>query len=530
MSFLFDSYSEQVANGKRDHYGFKRDHNFVTSQSDGDKEKDKRDASPSSDESNHDTKPSRSSPISRASTTQQPAQKQASAPPKWIPRAHVSNLACGNDGSEAARVKHKLKDVDLHVLERIKKAITLAGHAGTGEAEARNAMRIAQKLMQVHNVSQADIMAQESDEQRAKRAGSSVVEIRTRSSDTDEEGLVVFSGWYDTLADTMGIFFNVKSYWTKWSDRSRITFTFYGIAEGTVAAAQAFEWIHNLIIKWRDQKQYATRNMYCHGVVDELEKLAKRERKQEERAAARAEKERLAKASEEDAAQRAAEIARLGPISTSTEQKMAKVEDAYEMEETKLVLSAANIASADEEVNADFRDRYSHLDTGQSGFRSAGFNETDEIDEKMDLDAVLRDAEERIRIKSDPDMKRPKFEHDIDIKTNPNEQSLNAAVHVKSDPDVKPAHLQPKEEDVKVKPEPDEDAPSWENPHQLQLFRNHAVIIADTFLKEKKVDLSAGRARYMVSPSSEHAKAAYKRGRQDARSIEVKRRRIGAAE
>ncbi|KZW01489.1 hypothetical protein EXIGLDRAFT_745054 [Exidia glandulosa HHB12029] len=434
-----------------------------------------------------------------------PRKRARVSQPKWTVSARVRNLATEDeDGKHAEldRAKERLKEVDTNVLDRIKKALTLAAHEGTGEAEARNAMRMAHKLMQTHNVSQADVMAKESDEQKAKRAGASVVEITSRSA-KGERGTVTFSSWYAALAHAMTTFFNVKVYSTKFGDRSRLTWTFYGLAEGTVAAARAFEWIHNLILQWKNEKTHLkgvnAKNMYCNGVADELMTLARNERKQEAASAARAEKERLKKAREEEEAQRAAELARLQPLGGDAAEKKAKVED---VDEKKAKMEDDH--SADEDHISDDDDEFG----GYSGCAPYGdedddddygdFNDADEIDESMDLDAALRNAEDKAKVK------------------------------VKPDPDVKPP---PAPTPTKVKPEPkdDEDGAGWASTQQLQLFRDNASAIADAFLVEKKLKLGKGRMRARPVARDENAQKAYKKGREDGKSIEVRRKRIEGA-
>lgn len=74
-----------------------------------------------------------------------------------------------------------MDNVDSGVLSRIKKALQLAQHEGTGEPEAKAAMRHAHKLMQGLNITTADVMAQESSESKADRAGKSEVAVCWRN-------------------------------------------------------------------------------------------------------------------------------------------------------------------------------------------------------------------------------------------------------------------------------------------------------------------------------------------------------------
>lgn len=83
--------------------------------------------------------------------------------------------------------------VDSGVLSRIKKALQLAQHEGTGEAEAKAAMRQAHKLMQGLNITTADVMAQETPESKADRAGMSEVAVCWRVQSGHNAGRASFS-------------------------------------------------------------------------------------------------------------------------------------------------------------------------------------------------------------------------------------------------------------------------------------------------------------------------------------------------
>lgn len=244
--------------------------------------------------------------------------------------------------------------------------------------------------------------------------------------------------------------------------------------------------------------------MYCNGVADELNKLAHSERNQEALVAARAQKERLAAAARDEATHRAAELARLaGP----DEQKKAKVQDVEEDEDMPL---ADDDEDSESDADLHYRGGYDDYDDD-----AGDFLEDDAIDEAVDLDAALRSAEDKVKVKPDPDVK----------------------------PKLKPII----EEKVRVKPEPlDDDAPpAWESEQQLQLFRNNATAIADGFLKQNSIKLGKGRARARPVAKDENAQHAYNRGgcgtqslslwlicrigREDGKTIEVRRKRIEGA-
>ncbi|KAH7103389.1 hypothetical protein BKA62DRAFT_828571 [Auriculariales sp. MPI-PUGE-AT-0066] len=451
-------------------------------------------------------------------------QKTHSSPsqPKLQFIARVTTLAVTEDTeAEANLAKKNLAGVDLAVVDRIKKALALAAHSGTGEGEARQAMRMASKLMQAHNVSQADIMATENDEQRAKRAGSSIITIRAANG-----GRVVMETWTQQLAAAMTIFFNTKVYSTTWHDRSKITWTFYGLAEGTVAAVHAFETCHNLIPIWSTQKTEFkgrnAKNVYRVGVADGLVALARQEKKDEDRAAAEAEKERLKKAAEAEKMQREAEIARLKDLSAKEEEdrkrheameiassndrkvKMEEVEDsdllrprtpATEDVETRRTASPVwqPRGGVDDGDDSDSDD--------QSDTEVANFLGDDPIDDQMDLDAGLLKAEEKVKMEAERD--------------------------------TKPPPTQPIPELPIKKEEADEEQSQpagWESTQQLVRFRNDADNIADAYLTNQKIKLGKGRKSKVVEFKDPSAASAYKQGKADARKLDVKRKRIGNTE
>jgi len=55
-------------------------------------------------------------------------------------------------------------------------------------------------------------------------------------------------GFVNSLSYAMQTFFDCKSYSTR--IYTSVEWTFYGIAENTIAAAMAFEMAYNLIIEW----------------------------------------------------------------------------------------------------------------------------------------------------------------------------------------------------------------------------------------------------------------------------------------
>jgi hypothetical protein len=85
-----------------------------------------------------------------------------------------------------------------------KKCLQRGNHANTPEAEAKAALYLASRLMNRHNVSQADILAHESKEMQQQYAGRSIVTIsRTDGSDTKVNN----QSYVIDLSDAMGNFF-----------------------------------------------------------------------------------------------------------------------------------------------------------------------------------------------------------------------------------------------------------------------------------------------------------------------------------
>lgn len=129
-----------------------------------------------------------------------------------------------------------------HIIERIEKCLELANHPTASESEAKVAMFLADRMMNKYNVAMADLLGKEAQEQLAQNVNSSEVSIKSIKGDSHR---VVHQRFVSTRARSMTVLFNCKHY----SIRRvvEIVWTFYGIAEDTAAAAQAFEMIHNRI-------------------------------------------------------------------------------------------------------------------------------------------------------------------------------------------------------------------------------------------------------------------------------------------
>ena len=195
-------------------------------------------------------------------------------------KATVGSLAAG---ARSATHSHARSEV----VERIKKCLARAKHANANENEAKSAIKMASKIMQQHNITQAQIKEGEDDAQRLERGGLSTVNIGPRTQFRQ----IISETWVFDLTTAICTFFDCEAF----SSQSffSIEWTFYGVAEHTVSAAMAFEMTHNLIQSWaRPLHGVCARNSYCLGVAHGLKNIAKAE----QRAAERAAKENEAKA------------------------------------------------------------------------------------------------------------------------------------------------------------------------------------------------------------------------------------------
>ncbi|KAG5653139.1 hypothetical protein H0H81_002131 [Sphagnurus paluster] len=190
----------------------------------------------------------------------------------------------------------------------IRKAIKLATHPG--EAEAKVAMRMATKLMQSQTLTQADLIANETEEERCMRAGHSCVTITSTGGQ-----MVRNQRWYDIACGAACEAFDVQTYSEAYGDCEALEWVFYGLADDTVAAALSFEMLHNQIESWVIEKKekgelkgLTASNSYRIGVCDRVLEEAQNENR---RALLQAEADEKKRLQEEADAARAAEISRL---------------------------------------------------------------------------------------------------------------------------------------------------------------------------------------------------------------------------
>ena len=188
-------------------------------------------------------------------------------------KATVKTLAAG---ARSATFKHARSEI----VERIKKCLARGNHANANEHEAKSAIKLASKIMQQHNITQAQVMEGENDAQRLQRGGLSTVKIEPRT----KYRRIILETWVVQLKSAICTFFDCDVYCNNSPDS--IEFTFFGVAESTVSAAVAFEMTHNGIQSWAWRFNGAcARDSYRLGVAVGLQDIAQAEKRAAERAA-----------------------------------------------------------------------------------------------------------------------------------------------------------------------------------------------------------------------------------------------------
>lgn len=394
------------------------------------------------------------------------AGRRLAKPPDAPYKATVKVLAEAEDAKHDSRAAN----VDEVIIERIKKCLARANHPGSPQAEAKAAVYLASRLMKQYNVSQMEILAHESSNERKRYAGQSIVSIKRADGSLT---VVPHRGFLDSLSRAMCIFFDCKCYSTQmiWS----LDWTFYGIAQNTVAAAMAFEMAHNLILEWgRYKKGVRVKNSYLLGLSAGLEEMARRERKKEEEevreaerqeTTARVREEELRRQTEEDRLTLLPENEDLGSVGESPE-PVQEWEDGFHTSEDES-------EEHHDEIEPDFKEE-----------------EEEALDPCGDLDEEIEKYIKREPLSPQPD--RSGEGERID--------------HSRTSPATLPSA-----------PEA-----SWTSTMQLAKFRATATKIADDYLADKGTKLRTHS--YRAAGPTDYG--AYHQGKVDSRNIDVHRRRL----
>lgn len=448
--------------------------------------------------------------------------------------ARIATLA--TDGvASVSESEAKLAGVSAGILSRIQKSLALAKHPGTGEAEAQQALRLATRLMSSQNLTQADLLASSDAEANQARAGMSIVEIVSQTSASPRN-----ESWANQIAVAVNLFFDVKAYSTSYANRSRLSWTFYGLAVNTVAAAHAFEMVHNQVLTWAYEKAAAKlvsgktgKNSYCQGVAAGLIALAKKEKKEEMRLAIEAEKKRLDDAHKTEQAQVKKEKERLQdppqpasvkpepsqdlPRQSQSGSRNVKLEDVVDEDDVKPSRNGVK----QEMSNADGAG-YGRWSEGYSGSAFANAKLEDGMDYDDDDDDAGTD-----RFYDMDDGAHGSDPHGAlgdDIKPHFDEALERDIIDLTDDLDTAAGS-----EDIKPKLEPKVEADDgaggagWHSSGQLMRFRQDAEKIADDYLASQHSGLKLRKRAKTTYKRDSHA---FEQGRVDARKIDVKRKRI----
>lgn len=459
--------------------------------------------------------------------------------------ARIATLATDSVAS-VSESEAKLANVSSGILSRIQKSLALAKHPGTGEAEAQQALRLATRLMSSQNLTQADLLASSDAEANQARAGMSIVEIvsQTNASPRNES-------WANQLAIAINLFFDVKAYSTSYDNRTKLSWTFYGLAVNTVAAAHAFEMVHNQVLTWAYEKAVAKlvsgktgKNSYCQGVAAGLIALAKKEKKEEMRLAIESEKKRLKDAEEKEQAQLKKEKKRLEDqpaikpepavkpephdelpslsSSTASGSRNVKLEDAVDEEDVKPFRNGLKRSASHPPEDGYGRWTHDNADLGSTKLESnLDHDDGDHDDDDDNAHDQFYDVNDHLPAPAYEDDIRPHFDEALEGDIIDLTSDLDT-----SSADIKPnpaPKLEPEPEGVKPKLEPEDSGAGWQSGQQLIRFRQDAEKIADDYLASQHSGLKLKKRGRTTYKKDSHA---FEQGRQDAKKIDVKRKRI----
>lgn len=307
---------------------------------------------------------------------------------------------------------------------------------------------------------------------------------------------------------------------------------------------------------------------YCRGIADGLLSYAISEKRREEQDARVKEKRRLEAAKEEEEVERRRQIERLlQPIEEDhkpvikEEETEAKIKvkkeagpDCSSKATTVKLEQTLDRKVRIEDVEDDEDQDFANLSRNTTREPSAvpnyphdgGYNSDSDSDAE-DLDILGRPPpyyeEQRDMDIDDPDVGTADFTgadepsaFDFDaIDRKVKAEEMETKKHSLAEP-----HFQPKrepdpelkKEDTNIVKKEEVDESPWESAGQLVAFRESATVIADAFLKKEKpaLKLKPGRKRPILELKDATTRKSYEQGKEDAKKIDVKRRRITGEE
>lgn len=409
-----------------------------------------------------------------------PTTMPSKRPPPKLQKARINHLCSDNNPLQAPSGASK------DIIERIKKCWDRARHDNANEAEANAAIRMAAKIMEQHQISEAEVMADETQEQLSKRGGQSSVNIWPARED-DEYCRAQNQVWVTWLVSAMRTFFDCNAYSTAY-DRE-IMWTFYGIAEYTASAAISFETVHNLIQDWaRKYKGVSTRNSYSLGIADGLVRILEEEKEAAEETARRFEARALAARIREEDMKQQIQLERL---------RNPPAEPTPELESDDEEMDFGDTDGAD---NTDGFDNASD-DEALPDFTNKHDGEAAAVDAGADFDSELRKF-----VAPEPS-------------TSINKPEPASRTQVVEEYSILPSTEGEEEAEPAIEPE---ETAEWKSMRQLSTFRAMSKDIEESVLKEHKVKLRKGRK----TKRSVKDREAFSKGKKDSQEIDVKAARI----
>ncbi|KAL8651222.1 MAG: hypothetical protein Q9226_004793 [Calogaya cf. arnoldii] len=340
------------------------------------------------------------------------------------------------------------------------------------EQQIKVASILAYKVMTKYGLSLADVMIHEDASEREKRGGMSAVDVFPPK----KGGRVFTPGWVDWLLGAVDIFFNCGSFTAR--EKDRVTWTFYGISECTVAAAIAAEALHNTIVDWSERfTGIQARNSYCLGVADGLLSLSEAEQKNTERQARESEAQALAAKIREEKEQEAGRLSRL-------QDPIPAVRYSFE---ARLDANGDSEDSSDRTIQGDM------INVEDS-------NEEDQSEEGVEEDLIedSHSAKTTIDIEAD-------FEAELEKSIKPEPEDIDEVQRF-------PVRQNPEEED-------EETASSM---LQLTKYREASRDIEQDVLKTHNIKLLKGRKWNHIAK----VKTAFEEGQKDSKKCRFKAARI----
>jgi hypothetical protein len=209
-----------------------------------------------------------------------------------------------NNNMEEVSTLVDRNEVDQAVKDRIIKLLNTGFHEKSNENEAKNAMKLANRLMRRHNISQA-LLLKERDEKDWEANNNEILKggmVHVRIVNRKSGKPALFARWISALTNPISKNFDVKSYYLVARGR-KCTVTFYGIYTNAQLAGYAFrvatEKIALMASQYQPEKTWysnistsSSRLSYAIGVVkgisDEVSKNIKREEEMRQRKLKRA--------------------------------------------------------------------------------------------------------------------------------------------------------------------------------------------------------------------------------------------------